>query len=107
MESQQCPIWGTECESISQDENSEVVTDSPRAGGSYRLHNDAAAELGNLTDDEKARLTTILVRERLLGNTRPSITAATIANAKSAGKARMEERLTNLLKVLRVCLKSV
>ena len=82
MEDQQCPIWGTECESITQAENSVIVTDSPRAGGSYQLHDEAADELGNLTDDEKAQLTTILVRERLLGNTRPNVTAATIAQAK-------------------------
>jgi len=77
-----------------------IVTDSPRAGGSYQLHDDAVAELSSLTDDEKARLTTVLVRERLLGNTRPSITPATIAKAKLSGRARMEERLTNLLRVL-------
>ena len=77
-----------------------IVTDSPRAGGSYQLYDDAAAELGNLNDDEKARLTTILVRERLLGNTCPRINAATIAAGKSTSRARMEDRLTNLLKVL-------
>ena len=77
-----------------------IVTDSPRAGGSYQLYDDAADELGNLTDDEKARLTTVLVRERLLGNTRPSIIPATIAAAKSGGRARVEERLRNLLRVL-------
>ena len=100
MESPKCPIWGTECESITQAENSVVVTDSPRAGGNYQLCNDAATELGNLTDDEKARLTTILVRERLLGNARPRVNAATIAKAKSSGRARMEDRLTNLLRIL-------
>ncbi len=77
-----------------------IVTDSPRAGGSYQLYSDAAADLGYLSEDEKARLTTILVRERFLGNTRPSINAATIARAKSGGRARMEDRLTNLLRVL-------
>ena len=56
--------------------------------------------LGNLVEDERARLTTMLVRERLLGNTCPSINAATIAAAKSASRAGMEDRLTNLLGVL-------
>ena len=100
MEDQQCPIWGTQCQSITPAENSVIVTDSPRAGGSYQLYDDATAELGNLTDDEKARLTTALVRERLLGNPCPSINAATTSAAKSANRARMEDRLTNLLRVL-------
>ena len=97
MESQQCPIWGTECEPITQDENSVIVTDSPRAGGSYHLYDDAAAELGNLTTDEKARLTTALVRERLLGNPCPAVNLNVIETAKTATRTRMEERLTNLL----------
>lgn len=100
MADQQCPIWGTECESISQDENSVVVTDSPRAGGSYQLYNDAAAELANLTHDQKARLTTILVKQRQLGNDLPRITKSTIDTARSARPARMEERLMNLLRFL-------
>ena len=77
-----------------------IVTDSPRAGSSYQLHDDAADQLGNLTDNEKTRLTTILVRERLLGNTRPSITAATIAQARSADRMSMREKLDNLLRYL-------
>ena len=97
MEDQQCPIWGTKCESITQAENSVIVNDSPRAGGSYRLYNDVAAELGNLVDDERARLTTALVRERLLGNPCPAVNLNAIETAKTASRARMEERLTNLL----------
>ena len=97
MAEQQCPIWGTLCESITPAEDSVTVTDSPRAGGSYQLYNDAAAELVNLTADEKARLTTSLVRERLLGNPCPAVNLNAIETAKTATRARMEERLTNLL----------
>ncbi len=100
MADQQCPIWQTECESITQAEGSVIVTDSPRAGGSYQIYDDAAAELGNMTDAEKVRLTTLLVRQRQLGNDCPPINASTTAAAKSAGRARMEERLTNLLRYL-------
>ena len=74
-----------------------TVTDSPRAGGSYQLHDDAAAELGNLTEDEKARLTTILVRQRQLGNPHPRINAATIATARSARISSLQERLDSLM----------
>ena len=42
----------------------------------------------------------MLVRERQLGNDLPKITMGTIVAAQSAGPARMEERLTNLLRFL-------
>ncbi len=100
MGDQQCPIWGTECESITRVGDSVIVDNSPRAGGSYRLFDDASTELGNMTENEKARLTTLLVRQHQLGNDCPPINASTIVAAKSAGRARMEERLTSLLKVL-------
>ena len=95
-----CPIWGAICEAITQVDDLVIVTDSPRAGGSYQLYNDARAKLGDLTEDEKARLTTILVRERYLGNICPIINSTTIAAAKSAGKMPMREKLDNLLSVL-------
>ena len=79
-----------------------IVTDSPRAGGGYQLHDDAVAELSNLTDDEKARLTTALVRERLLGNPCPVINLNAIEIAKTVNRAPMEERLTNLLRYLTI-----
>ena len=100
MADQQCPIWQTECESITQAEGSVIVTGSPRAGGSYQLFNEAAAEIGNMPDAEKARLTTLLVRQRQLGNTRPPIDMGTIYAARSVGRTRMEERLKNLLRLM-------
>ena len=52
------------------------------------------------SDGFRARLTTLLVRERQLGNDLPKITMNVIAAAKSAGPAVMDERLTNLLRFL-------
>ena len=98
--SEQCPIWKTECASITQAEDSLIITDSPRAGGNYRLHTDATAYLRDLTEDDKARLTTILVRERFLGNHCPSINAATMAQARSAVRMPMREKLDNVLRFL-------
>ena len=73
MAQYQCPIWETQCEVITHTEGSATVTDSPRAGGSYQLYDEVPAELCNLSFDEKARLTTALVRERLLGNPCPAV----------------------------------
>lgn len=77
-----------------------MVTDSPRAGGSYELYDDATPELSSMSDEEKARLTTLLVRQRQLANACPPINTSTIARAKSADRTGMEERLTNLLRFL-------
>ena len=52
------------------------------------------------SDGFRARLTTLLVSERQLGNDLPKITMSVIAAAKSAGPAEMDERLTNLLRFL-------
>ena len=95
-----CPIWGTECESVAQAETSVMVTDSPRAGGSYELYEDATPELSSMSDEEKARLTTLLVIQRRLGNACPPVNASTIAKAKSTDSLGMEERRTNLLRFL-------
>ena len=108
-----CPIWWTECQGRSQDAATITVVDSPRAGGSYVIDRDVFPELSQMyakldasesddgyVDRFRARLTTMVVRERQLGNDLPKITMSTIIAAKSAGPARMEERLTNLLRFL-------
>ena len=108
-----CLIWWTECQGRSQDATATTVVDSPRAGGSYVIDRNVSPELRKMyvsldasgPDDGyvhrfRARLTTMLVRERQLGNDLPKITMGTIVAAQSAGPARMEERLTNLLRFL-------
>ena len=66
-----CPIWGTPLEgaTIQLIDSQNGITwngyDSPRAGGSYRVATDAA--IGELSAEEKARLTTWLVDQRLQG----------------------------------------
>ena len=61
---------------------------------------DASESDDGYIDRFRARLTTLLVRERQLGNDLPKVTTSTTAAAKSAGPSRMEERLTNLLRFL-------
>lgn len=104
-----CLIWGTECKEKIQDATSITVVDSPRAGGDYVIERSAFPELrrmyaanpGNeFADMLRSRLTTILVKQRQLGNDLPRITERTIDTARSAYPTRMEERLTNLLQFL-------
>ena len=61
---------------------------------------DASDSDDGYVDKFGARLTTLLIRERQLGNDLPKITTSTIAAAKSAGTAQMEERLFGLLRFL-------
>ena len=95
--SEQCPIWKTECEAMTPDEEWMVIDNSPRAGGSYQLRQDAWAEQNRMTEDEKARLTTILVRARLRDDICPVINLAMIDEAKSASTMPVSEKLDNLL----------
>ncbi len=108
-----CVIWGTACQSKREDSATVKVLDSPRAGGSYVIDRSVFPELRQMYadleasksgqgyfDGFRARLTTLLVRQRQLGNDLPKITTTTIAAAKSVGSAQMEERLTNLLRFL-------
>ena len=104
-----CLIWGTECQEKIQDVDSITVVASPRAGGSYVIDRSlfpqlrrmyAAGPSNEFVDLLKTRLTTMLVKQRQLGNDLPRITERTIDTARTARPARMEERLTNLLQFL-------
>ena len=108
-----CVIWGTECQGKREDSATITVVNSPRAGGSYVIDRNVLPELGQIyakldvseSDDGyaggfRARLTTLLVRERRLGNDLPKIATSTTAAANSASPAQMEERLTSFLRFL-------
>ena len=104
-----CPIWGTECQEKIQDADSITVVASPRAGGDYVIDRSAFSELrrmyaanpGNeFANMLRARLTTILVKQRQLGNNLPRITASILDAARSAGPARMEDKAMRLLQLL-------
>lgn len=104
-----CPIWGTECQRKIQDADSITVVASPRAGGDYVIDRSVFPELRQMYAANpgnefaymlRSRLTTILVKQRQLGNDLPRITERSIETARSSGPARMEERLMNLLRFL-------
>ena len=104
-----CPIWGTECQEKIQDADSITVVASPRAGGDYVIDRSVLPELRQMyaanpsntfANMLRSRLTTILVKQRQLGNDRPRITASTLDAARSAGPARMEDKAMRLLQLL-------
>ena len=99
-----CPIWGTPLEgpTIKLIDSQNGITwngyDSPRAGGSYRVATDAA--IGELSAEEKARLTTWLVDQRLQGNQSPRITETTIKSIKTKRSLQVHERADRLLRFI-------
>lgn len=113
VEATTCPIWGTECQEKIQDADSITVVASPRAGGDYvidrsvfpdlrqmHVRSDSAESDSELANILRARLTTILVRQRQLGNYLPRITASTFDAARSASRLPMEAKLANLLRFM-------
>ena len=80
-----CPIWG-ETYPVEMDLPGEgrtaVVLDSPRAGGGYTITGDEKRPVEELTDAEKARLTTLLIDQRRSGIRLPTVTMNLIEAAK-------------------------
>ena len=95
----QCFIWGTlaEIRPHSEKENIDIV-DSPRAGGEYCALSDTW--LLNLDEKTKARLTSWLVKQRLLGIRCPEVEAKT-TNDENYGQAlKINERADRLLELI-------
>lgn len=89
-----CPIWGTPAsKSIYQPSG---FVSSPRAGGEYYI---SGTEYNIVTSDEhfKARLTSWLVEQRLLGVRCPGITQITIEEVKRRRNLSVPERADRLL----------
>lgn len=93
----QCPIWGTPAEIKDHSEKPGIViVDSPRAGGKYCV-SDLLPELDNTI---KIRLTSWLVKQRLLGVKCPRVDGKTI-NDENYGRAlRITERANRLLELI-------
>ncbi len=100
-----CPIWGTECQEKTQSASSITVVGSSRSGGDYVIDRDVFPELRQFYaglhsegfDNFRARLTTLLVRQRRFGDRCPRITVSTIARAQSASTLALQERLDSLM----------
>ena len=108
-ENSACPIWGTNA-SVSLSHAADDIqcgkgegnipeyqdADSPRAGGRYRIHEDASVLLheGSL----KARLTSWLIEQRQLGEQCPEITTKTIENVERRQHLPVYKRAGRLLR---------
>ena len=99
-----CPIWGTPAK-IVKDYGGAACIDSPRAGGRYIIEGwiivSMKLRVQKLDDATKARLTSWLIEQRLLGEEAPLITPETIEDAKRRRNLPLYERANRLLRYLR------
>ena len=95
-----CPIWGgNNLAEVGLDARTRMyrVKHSPRAGGAYEISDlTALADTPDMTDAEKARLTTWLIDQRRQGNEMPMVTREVISYVKSKRPLPVHERADRL-----------
>ena len=98
-----CPIWGVDCtvHPHNSDTGAYLVENSFRAGGNYEIVSSAIYLIrGSMNDSERARLTSFLVEQRMLGVEVPRITPAEALRAKESAHLPVHERAERLLRIL-------
>ena len=98
-----CPIWAVDCivHPLNADTNTHLVQDSFLAGGDYEIFPiDSGTVIKDLDDSERARLTSFLVEQRMLGVEVPRITRDEVLRAKESKPLPVHERAERLLRFL-------
>ena len=96
-----CPIWGSDFPAETQRSARDIVTrvsNSPRAGGSFKIHDDEKRAVSYLPDDAKARLTTWIVDQNSQEAWMPEITREIVEYAKRRQPLPVYERANRLLR---------
>ena len=92
-----CPIWKRPMK-IKEYSEEYVLIDSPRAGGYYKIDEYTAKQLYALDNpDFQARLTSILVRNRLNGTSEPTVSISEIEEAQKSTPLEVGERVDRIL----------
>lgn len=104
IKTEPCPIWGGDnlARVITFAHNAVLqVRDSPRAGGAYEMDQIfAEPQVKNLSDAEKARLTTWLIEQRYQGNEMPKVRQQVIADARNRNPLAVHQRADRLLRFI-------
>jgi hypothetical protein len=93
---QKCRIWETPSQ-VYGSEGRTWYINSPRAGGEYKLTDEAEGELISCQPAAKARLTTWMIDERRLGNAIPLVTSERVDDAKRRKALSVPSRAIRLL----------
>jgi len=94
-----CPIWGTPAVHFHRDGDS-ILVESSRAGGKYVVSGTALALLKDADEQQKARLTTRLVRQRAVGDEWPRVASSTLDEVKSRPASSVVDRADGILRFL-------
>ena len=101
---QTCPIWGVTVTRIKQlhDRDGCFIEGSPRTGGDYIITGHAMdlGDIGDLEPAQKAKLTTLLIEMRRMGDLVPVIKLDLIEEAKRADPLPVHVRAERLLRYL-------
>lgn len=95
-----CTIWNTIATDVTPGTSKLVILESSRAEGAYGVSGRAVDLLRKEDDRLKARLTSMLVDQRRLGNDAPEITERMIEEAKSTENRTVQERADRLLQYI-------
>ena len=97
-----CLIWGAAVthKELLPDKMKFLVEGSLRAGGDYEITDQAKRHVANLDQKDKAKLTTILINLRRMGDRVPLVTSELIEAAKRADPLPVPERAERLLRYL-------
>ena len=101
---QKCPIWnlGDGLDAIHLAATRTFrVDNSPRAGGAYIIPEPLVnSDIINMTDAQRARLTTWLINQRMQGDLQPTITKQVIDSVKNKPALPVPERADRLLRFI-------
>lgn len=94
-----CQIWTSSSAVYLPSNAADVIRiESSRAGGTYSLTEAAWRQLGNLSEAESARLTTLLVDRRIQGENEPLVTRSLVGRALRMESLDVAERADRLLR---------
>jgi hypothetical protein len=88
----ECPIWKTPCTDLGSNDRYDFV-DSPRAGGKYKLFGSGTAQVLEMTPEQKALLTSWMVKQRRFGISIPKITDKAIEEASRFAPMSFTEKV--------------
>jgi nucleoside 2-deoxyribosyltransferase len=94
-----CPLWGTTARTTNTNRDGYLV-DSPRAGGQYEITRSAYVNQRNTGENQRLRLTSWLVEQRMAGVDCPVITTKILEFAESRKPLSVHERADRLLQWL-------
>lgn len=97
------PIWSTPVTETRHEEAGlwTSTVDSPRCGGWYSIHDPIANKIRNWSGQEKARLTSRLIKERQSGTECPDVTEDMIERVEKQKDMPPSERADAILKYLK------